>query len=115
MDLIIDLFVTIRLVQILNKASKNAYILDPERTTYFTSVKYWNYTRLMITILYHIMTMINAILYNSINGLTIVFIFTFIYISLSYIITYDAKIVKIIDKQYKNIKKSHESIISTYL
>ncbi|CAG8581804.1 9913_t:CDS:2 [Ambispora gerdemannii] len=101
-DFVIDIFVTTRLVQVLQKANTNAkYVASnmrrPHKRTLFTAVMYWNFLRLFITIFYHVMSAVYAKLIYKINGLTIMYIFTFIYISLSYLITADAEIVRVIE------------------
>ncbi|CAG8540530.1 5850_t:CDS:2 [Ambispora leptoticha] len=100
-DFAIDIFVTIRLVQVLGKANNNAKhvasnMRRPHKRTLFTAVLYWNFLRLFITISYHVVSAVYAKMFQ-IDGLTITYVFTFIYLSMSYLITADAEIVRVIE------------------
>ncbi|CAG8506294.1 4590_t:CDS:2 [Ambispora leptoticha] len=102
-DFAIDIFVTIRLCQILDKANKNTQhvtqnMRKPFKRTLFTSVKYWNFIRLFLAIFYHVMSTVQATIgYTQIDQLTMTYIFTFIFLALSFIITTDAEIVRAIE------------------
>ncbi|CAI2187907.1 5244_t:CDS:2, partial [Funneliformis geosporum] len=108
LDLLIDTFVTIRLVQILNDGNRNSAEVNSiigrtqssdRRTTLFTAVLYWNFLRLTIDFLYNGITVI--ILFNedhmNIDLVPIELLLCFVTISQSYLITVDAEIVKVIE------------------
>ncbi|CAG8491833.1 5684_t:CDS:2 [Ambispora gerdemannii] len=101
-DFAIDVFVTIRLCQVLNKAINNAKnvtknMRQPSKRSLFNSVKYWNFLRLFLAVFYHVMSVVQTTLYAAIDQLTITYIFTFIFLSLSYVITLDIDIVRVIE------------------
>ncbi|CAG8721643.1 13127_t:CDS:1, partial [Funneliformis caledonium] len=107
LDLLIDTFVTIRLVQILNDGNRNSAEVNSiigrtqsstRRTTLFTAVLYWNFLRLTIDFLYNGITVI--ILFKGYLEIDIVpfeLLLCFVTISQSYLITVDAEIVKVIE------------------
>jgi hypothetical protein len=97
----IDLFVTYRMVQILRKAnqdSKRANVTNPFNRTIFTSVMYWNFLGLGISIVYHIVSAIQVSNFgiNTKQSYAIPGVGTLVYIALSYLITIDAEIVRAI-------------------
>ncbi|RIA94736.1 hypothetical protein C1645_759482, partial [Glomus cerebriforme] len=63
-EFFIDIYVTARLVQILNKANKNVAQLSSNidkknKRTIFTAVTYWNFLRLFVVSIYHISVFID--------------------------------------------------------
>ncbi|RIA92618.1 hypothetical protein C1645_874644 [Glomus cerebriforme] len=105
LDLLIDTFVTIRLVQILNDGNRNSAEVtsiighnntSTRRTTLFTAVLYWNFLRLTIDFLYNGITILTLLEHN-IDKIIIESLLCFVTISQSYLITVDAEIVKVIE------------------
>jgi len=104
-DFLIDTFVTIRLVQILNDGNRNSAEVTSiigrnnsptRRTTLFTAVLYWNFLRLTIDFLYNGITVFTLVDHN-IDKIIIQSLLCFVTISQSYLITVDAEIVKVIE------------------
>ncbi|CAG8474884.1 5375_t:CDS:1 [Acaulospora morrowiae] len=99
-DFIIDSFVTIRLVQILNDGNRNAAEVNSiigrkrKKRTLFTAVLYWNFFRLTIDFLYNGITVLNTV---GINNIILDGLLCFATIAQSYLITVDAEIVKVIE------------------
>ncbi len=63
----------------------------------FTAVMYWNFLRLSVALLYHIIGLIDILGLISVSPYVIVTLKTFVNIALSYVITVDAEIVKSIE------------------
>ncbi|GBC02870.1 hypothetical protein RclHR1_04870013 [Rhizophagus clarus] len=113
LDFLIDTFVTIRLVQILNDGNRNSAEVTSiigrdhsptRRTSLFTAVLYWNFLRLTIDFLYNgitVLTLVNPNI-NIINIIIIESLLCFVTISQSYLITVDAEIVKVIEGRNLN-------------
>ncbi|CAG8477851.1 24089_t:CDS:2, partial [Gigaspora rosea] len=114
LDIIIDIYVTVRLVQILRKANRNAAqistnISHKSKRSLFTAVMYWNFLRMFLAFLVHIESAIGIALsydYKVASDVTFVIIDYSIklslYIALSYAITIDAEIVKVIEGKNMN-------------
>ncbi|KAF0561128.1 hypothetical protein F8M41_025325 [Gigaspora margarita] len=113
-DFLIDIFVTVRLVQILLRANRNAAqistnITHKTKRSLFTAVMYWNFLRMFIAFLVHTESTIGLIIsavstnpqdFEEVTGdITVKIV---LYIALSYVITIDAEIVKVIEG--KNLK-----------
>src|SRR6266540_1658860 len=97
---IIDIYVTVRLIQILRRANKNAsqiYTNMNSKRSAFTAVMYWNFLRLSVALLYHIIGLIDILGLISVSPYVIVTLKTFVNIALSYVITVDAEIVRNIE------------------
>ncbi|CAB4412094.1 unnamed protein product [Rhizophagus irregularis] len=100
-EIFIDIYVTIRLILILKEANKNVASLStnmgrPKRSI-FTAVIYWNFLRLFVIFIFHAFGFVD--LYTLSQSLIPV---TFaakclINIFLSYVITADAEIVRVIE------------------
>ncbi|CAJ0843417.1 1627_t:CDS:2 [Entrophospora sp. SA101] len=103
-DVLIDFFVTVRLVQILNEGNRNSAQANsiigrrnPKRTL-FTAVLYWNFMRMTVDFIYNVMAILNIYIDNDkfyfevLNGIQ-----CFATIAQSYLITVDAEIVKVIE------------------
>lgn len=121
-DLTIDAYVTIRLVQILNRANKNASQISSNITrrtkrSLFTAVIYWNFVRLFFAVCFN-----SIVLYYSALGLyrdndlglsvasnTLQNAFL---IFLSYSLTADAEIVRVIEGR-KDVKGSGSNSAGT--
>ncbi|PKC72852.1 hypothetical protein RhiirA1_530873 [Rhizophagus irregularis] len=110
LDFIIDIFVTIRLVQILNDGNRNSAEVTSiigrdnspsRRTSLFTAVLYWNFLRLVIDFLYNGITVL-TLFNHEINIIIIESLLCFVTISQSYLITVDAEIVKVIEGRNLN-------------
>lgn len=99
-DIIIDTFVTARLVQILNDGNRNAAeansIIGRKRRkrTLFTAVLYWNFLRLTVDYFYNGITVLNTI---GISDPVLDGLLCLSTIAQSYLITVDAEIVKVIE------------------
>ncbi|CAG8535384.1 31867_t:CDS:2 [Gigaspora margarita] len=112
LDLLIDIYVTVRLVQILRKANRNAAqistnISHKSKRSLFTAVMYWNFLRMFLAFLVHIESAIDYTIKLS------------LYIALSYAVTIDAEIVKVIEGKNMNkdsagTEKSFKSSPSPY-
>jgi hypothetical protein len=121
-EIIIDIYVTHRLVHILKSANKNASRLSPNvkgKRTLFTAVIYWNFLRLIISFIFHFMGIYNM-LADEVPDSTLISLSMPIYILLSYVITIDAEIVRAIEgkgqqdgKGQKNEGKSKSKIVKT--
>ncbi|PKK71119.1 hypothetical protein RhiirC2_711382 [Rhizophagus irregularis] len=97
-DFIVDIYVTSRLVLILQNANKNASQLSlniRSKRTLFTAVTYWNFLRLIISLIFHL----NAVLdiFNFVQEGPSMTVKCLIHILLSYVITIDAEIVQAIE------------------
>jgi hypothetical protein len=110
LDFLIDIFVTIRLVQILNDGNRNSAEVTSiigrndsptRRTSLFTAVLYWNFLRLTIDFFYNSLTVL-TILNHNIDIIIIETLLCFFTISQSYLITVDAEIVKVIEGRNLN-------------
>ncbi|POG68088.1 hypothetical protein GLOIN_2v1778682 [Rhizophagus irregularis DAOM 181602=DAOM 197198] len=101
-EFLIDIFVTFRLVQILVSANKNAFQLSTNiksKRSLFTAVMYWNFLRLFISFIFHIQAITDIVKFSSeVPSFTVKGIIT---IALSYVITTDAEIVRIIEGKDK--------------
>jgi len=139
-DLVIDLYVTIRLVQVLNRANKNATQISSNITrktkrSLFTAVIYWNFLRLFLAICYNATIIYYAAfsIYRELNVEITTYTNAaqvFLVILLSYSITADAEIVRVIEgkkddkgfssnsagtgKSYKNMPQTPKSTSSHY-
>ncbi|KAG9305596.1 hypothetical protein G9A89_001657 [Geosiphon pyriformis] len=110
-DWAIDLYVTYRLVRILQKANKNAKdcpanMRRPNKRSLFTAVMYWNFLRVFLALGYNIMSAYETATIDHqiahydpsvMRGFS-----SFIYICLSYVITTDAEIVRVIQGPKSN-------------
>jgi len=117
LDLIIDFYVTFRLMQILAKANKNASqissnIIRKTKRTLFTAVMYWNFVRSTLAICDSAINLYSVVLgyQNKISidlQMTMHTLSAAFAIFLSLAITSDAEIVRVIEgKKKKNIKVS---------
>src|SRR6185436_21011968 len=68
LDVLIDIYVTIRLVYILHKANTNAKRVaaanmrhSPPKRSLFTAIMYWNFVRLLATFLHYSVTLSGVI------------------------------------------------------
>src|SRR6266542_1786676 len=66
LDLLIDGYVTVGLKMIMDKADKDALrnpnvVTRRTRRTIFTSVKYWNYVRLALAVIYNVIILIYTV------------------------------------------------------
>ncbi|PKB97224.1 hypothetical protein RhiirA5_367507, partial [Rhizophagus irregularis] len=102
-EFLIDVFVTFRLVQVLVGANKNAAQVSTtnikSKRSLFTAVMYWNFLRLFISFVFHLQAILDII-----PALTEVPSFTIkaiVIIVLSYVITVDAEIVRVIEGKDK--------------
>ncbi|CAG8468081.1 4845_t:CDS:2 [Cetraspora pellucida] len=105
-DFIIDVYVTARLVQILKRANRNAAQISTNmshksKRSLFTAVMYWNFLRMFFAFIFHLESMVTLffgpILGDIYNIEVAIPLKTFINIALSYVITVDAEIVKVIE------------------
>ncbi|CAJ0746490.1 3350_t:CDS:2 [Entrophospora sp. SA101] len=139
-DLIIDFYVTIRLIQILSRANKNASqitsnITRKTKRSLFTAVMYWNFIRLILAASFNALLLFYTVLgfYRdqvptiSATSLTLQAILG---ILLSYALTADAEIVRVIEgknnvngssinpagtgKSFKNMPQTPKSTSSHY-
>nr|CAG8575200.1 2496_t:CDS:2 [Entrophospora candida] len=139
-DLAIDLYVTIRLVQILNRANKNASQISSNITrktkrSLFTAVIYWNFLRLFFALCYNVIIVYYTAfsIYKELNYEVTTFASAaqvLLVILLSYSITADAEIVRVIEgkkdvngsssnsagtgKSFKNMPQTPKSTSSHY-
>jgi hypothetical protein len=120
-EFFVDIYVSVRLIQVLRNANRNAAQISsnmPNRTkrTLFTAVMYWNFLRLFVAFVFHLAPILNFITDEEVQTITMQCI---INILLSYVITVDAEIVKVIegrekkngssagsDKSYKSMQSS---------
>ncbi|RHZ84617.1 hypothetical protein Glove_79g107 [Diversispora epigaea] len=119
-DFLIDIYITVRLVNVLRVANKNAAGLRSSankrtKRTLFTAVMYWNFVRLAVAFGLNSMAAANLIFRNfhpyptNDQYATIAFFQILCFILLSYVVTVDAEIVKVIEGGNKNNKKSSKS------
>ncbi|CAJ0754404.1 3946_t:CDS:2 [Entrophospora sp. SA101] len=122
-DLLIECYVTFRFMQILTKANETALLLagesrEKKRRTLFTAIIYWNFLRLFLAISQSAMFVgwtISGIYRSNDKELAIYINNTqiLLLIGLSYAITIDAEIVRVIEgrrpsigsKSFKNITR----------
>ncbi|CAB4496000.1 uncharacterized protein OCT59_026724 [Rhizophagus irregularis] len=102
-EFLIDLFVTFRLVQILISANKNAAQVSTtnikSKRSLFTAVMYWNFLRLFVSFIFHFQAILDiAQIESEVPSFTAKIIVT---ITLSYVITVDAEIVRVIEGKDK--------------
>ncbi|RGB24545.1 hypothetical protein C1646_821542 [Rhizophagus diaphanus] len=102
-EIFIDLFVTFRLVQILINANKNAAQVSTtnikSKRSLFTAVMYWNFLRLFVSFVFHCLAILDMTYFlPEVESITTKNI---IYIALSYVITVDAEIVRVIEGKDK--------------
>ncbi|CAG8544382.1 4273_t:CDS:2 [Paraglomus occultum] len=101
LDVVIDIYVTARLVYILNKANINAkYVAaslhsSPPKRTLFTAIIYWNFVRLFAAFLHYGVILSGVITYQD-NPFKYWTFQLFALIVLSYSITADAEIVRVV-------------------
>ena len=104
-EFIIDVYVTVRLYQILRKANRNAAQISnmgvKTKRTLFTAVIYWNFLRLVVSVVFHISPLWNLINDNEVRIITSQSVINII---LSY--TVDAEIVRVIEGRDKKKKGS---------
>ncbi|PKC55539.1 hypothetical protein RhiirA1_402811, partial [Rhizophagus irregularis] len=97
-EFLIDIFVTFRLVQILVNANKNVAQVSiniKSKRSVFTAVMYWNFLRLFVSFVFHFMAVLDMIYFlPEVESITIKNI---VYIALSYVISADAEIVRVIE------------------
>ncbi|RHZ87561.1 hypothetical protein Glove_33g160 [Diversispora epigaea] len=119
-DFSIDLYVTFRLIQILRRANKNLLNINVSmkgnaKRTLFTGVMYWNFVRLGVAFLLNLNAIVSLITDNLNSYITIDqlaairFFNVFAFVLMSYVITVDAEIVKIIQGKDQNDKESDKS------
>jgi len=114
-EFIVDIYVTARLVQVLRKANQNAAQLSSNmgrksKRTLFTAVMHWNFLRLFISVLFHALPIINQKIDDEVLAITSVNVVNII---LTYVITVDAEIVRVIegkDKKKSNSAGSEKSM-----
>ncbi|RGB31564.1 hypothetical protein C1646_763947 [Rhizophagus diaphanus] len=113
-DFLIDIYVTTRLILILKNANKNAsqlFLNIRSKRTLFTAVMYWNFSRLIISFIFHLFAILDIFeILEEVPGMTVKCI---IYILLSYLITIDAEIVHAIEGKGGLSTKTLKSIQST--
>jgi len=103
-EFFIDVFITIRLVQILRNANRNASQVTSNiksKRSLFTAVMYWNFLRLFVAFVFHftaILDMFTVPFFDEVASITVKSI---IYLTLSYVITVDAEIVRVIEGKDK--------------
>ncbi|CAG8624052.1 11445_t:CDS:2 [Dentiscutata erythropus] len=112
LDFLIDIYVTVRLVQILRKANKNAAqistnISHKSKRSLFTAVMYWNFLRMFFAFLSHVESAVGMVMIYKPTDVDFIIldlaIKTVLNIGLVYTITADAEIVKVIEG--KNLNK----------
>lgn len=97
-----------------NQTRKDFFTQTEPKRTIFSSILYWNFLRLAISCVYHILIAINAEFSSRIKQVYLLQAgFTFVYVALAYIITADAEIVKMIQGQRSKIEKKTQND-STY-
>ncbi|PKK74486.1 hypothetical protein RhiirC2_846829 [Rhizophagus irregularis] len=96
-DFVIDIYVTARLIFILKRANKNASQLSLKRNkiSLFSAVMYWNFLRLIVSFIFHILAILD-IFYILEEGTSLI-TRGIVTILLSYLITIDAEIVHAIE------------------
>ncbi|CAG8495414.1 16287_t:CDS:1, partial [Acaulospora colombiana] len=119
-DSAIDIYVTVRLVMILKRANKNSALIDSiinrkSKRTVFTAIIYWNFIRLLVAfgenVTYLVLIILASTTLVDINGATAESFFQcFFYVLMTYVVTADVEIVKVIEgKNYKRGSSSSES------
>ncbi|GBB86368.1 hypothetical protein RclHR1_01280005 [Rhizophagus clarus] len=105
-EVIVDIFVSVRLIQVLRNANRNAAqifsnMVNRNKRTLFTAVMYWNFLRLLVACIFHFTPILNFITHGTeeIPGNTLQSVINII---LSYVITVDAEIVRVIEGREKN-------------
>ncbi|CAI2185340.1 19034_t:CDS:2, partial [Funneliformis geosporum] len=114
-DLLIEIYTTVRLVQILKRANRNAAQISSKmdrrtKRTLFTAVMYWNFLRLAIAFIISVVSSVYVELFLRPDLTHFVIDSTItcaLVIMLSYVITVDAEIVRVIEGKSK--KKSSNS------
>ncbi|CAJ0651766.1 6237_t:CDS:2 [Entrophospora sp. SA101] len=114
-------FVTFRLVKILMKANKYSILMNSTRNSkgsLFTTVMYWNFIRVFLAIISDVIVLSYTLLgFYEDNDLDHAFIEgniqTVLYICLSYFITADVEIVKVVESKKKVPSGSARNDIST--
>ncbi|CAG8508533.1 4981_t:CDS:2, partial [Diversispora eburnea] len=114
-DFLIDIYITVRLIQILRNANKNASNLRTSmnkktKRSLFTAVMYWNFVRLAVVFGLNIMAVVYFLpLPDTGDSHFTKYIFsTFFFILTSYVVTVDAEIVKVIEGENQNKKGSNK-------
>ncbi|CAG8523472.1 3412_t:CDS:2 [Paraglomus occultum] len=108
-DVAIDIYVTLRLVYILNKANNNAKHVTPNmrrphKRSLFTAVMYWNFLRLFAAFL-HYSVILSGVITTQENPFNF-WPYNFVALMLlSYTITADAEIVRTIEGRPVNANK----------
>ncbi|POG74450.1 hypothetical protein GLOIN_2v1873572 [Rhizophagus irregularis DAOM 181602=DAOM 197198] len=101
-EFLIDIFITFRLVQILINANKNAAQVSTNiksKRSLFTAVMYWNFLRLFVSFIFHYLAILDMIyVLPEVESITIKNI---VYIALSYVITANVEIVRVIERKDK--------------
>ncbi|CAG8583441.1 10214_t:CDS:2 [Diversispora eburnea] len=119
-DFLIDIYITVRLVQVLRIANENAAGLGSSvgrktKRTLFTAVMYWNFVRLAVAFGLNLITVVVLVTRSTRIGsipdqlVAITFFNTFFFILMSYVVTVDAEIVKVIEGENQNKKGSSKS------
>lgn len=103
LEFIVDIYVTVRLIQVLRKANQNAAQLSSNmgrksKRTLFTAVMHWNFLRLFVSVLFHAAPMINQTFNDDTVAITTLSVINII---ISYVITVDAEIVRVIEGKDK--------------
>ncbi|CAG8565437.1 1553_t:CDS:2 [Diversispora eburnea] len=114
-DFSIDLYVSFRLIQILRSANNNLIGLDASmkgstKRTLFTGVMYWNFARLGVAFLLNLSAFVNILVALKPTTLDMIaariFFNTLAFVLMSYVVTVDAEIVKVIKGGNQNKKGS---------
>lgn len=119
-DILIDLYVTVRLIQVLRSANRNvaglrANMSRKTKRTLFTAVMYWNFVRLGVAFGLNVTTLASNLTgklhanYDLDQIATRNFFQTFFFIVMSYVVTVDAEIVKVIEGEDQNKKGTSKS------
>ncbi|CAG8626681.1 2029_t:CDS:2 [Funneliformis caledonium] len=123
-DMLIEIYVTVRLVKILKRANRNAAQIRSNmdrktKRTLFTAVIYWNFLRLAVVF---VTSTLSSIYIEIIPSSSFTHqaidkgIFSAFTIIMSYVITVDAEIVRVVEGKYKkgsNNSNSEKSIPGT--
>jgi hypothetical protein len=120
-EFFVDIFVSVRLFLVLLDANRNSAqlpsnLVNKSKRTVFTAIMYWNFLRLVVAFVFHFTPILNFIS-NGLYEVRYVTMQCLINIILSYVITVDAEIVRVIkgrenensissgtDKSFKNMQ-----------
>jgi hypothetical protein len=109
-EMLIDIYVTARLILILERANKNVADLTlnmgRSKRSMFTVVIYWNFLRLFVIFIFHAFGIVDLFIINQSISIPVECL---INVFLSYVITADAEIVRVIEgKSNKGNNKSNQ-------